>query len=164
MGALEMSSQQIDILPDDEREENYITAFRLNKDGVSVDQIASQLGVSRRTVYRLIAKAREQISQEIKTNAKNYTADVFWQYQKVFELAYQNFQTSGDVAFLKEMRMVTANMASLLGSNAAPKSAISNEGDEADAIITYEMSDDEYKKAEAKFIEDQNKIIDVEEK
>lgn len=147
-----------------EIEETYITAFKLDKRGVAVDDIAKMLNISRRTVYRYIAKAREQISAEIKTNAKAYTADVFWQYQYVFEKAKESFEQTGDVAFLKELRMVTANMASMLGLNAAPKSAISDEGDEKDASITYELSDDEYKKAEAQFIKDKENAIELEGK
>jgi len=138
-----------DIVEITSNDDKYIIVFLKHKQGVSKETLATEYGVSPRTIDNWLSKARALATARISgPNAKEFKADVYYDLRHIYELAEQSFISSGNPAFLKEMRGVQAQIANLLGLNAPPKSAQSDDSNEDNTNFMMILDESQYKDAQ----------------
>lgn len=120
-------------------------------------QLASESGLSIRTVYNRINQGREIVEQQIRTIADKYIADVWKKYEYIYAQAREGWDATKDPFFLKEMRSVLEAQRKMLSLDNPAKAAVNPDGTAHTDTLMLVFDDSNYKKSEEEY---QKKVLE----
>lgn len=138
--------------------------WKLHLQGKMNTEISKELELTGQKVTWCLAKARETYAKEIQDATKGYFGEIYARYENLYAIAMKEWQETKNPVFMREMRNNLVAMRQMLGTDAAPKAALSPEGKVVapqQLLIVMDASGYEAKENEMKSLPDPN-VIDGE--
>lgn len=145
----------------DEQLEYIHNIFLRHVNGETIPQIAKSLGLSVNKTNIYLGQAREAVYNDLMTYGKKEMATIYARYSFIYDQAKAEWDISKNPKFLSEMRAALAEQKRMLGLDAAPKMAVSENTGPADDQLIFLMNDENYKKREAELEKERETVIDA---